>query len=64
MAKQRGEPQEADVEAAVGQLPWYSQGFMRLAKNLKEGHVSTWEARSAVELVDILLWPVMRASGG
>jgi hypothetical protein len=64
VAKVRGEPKAADPEGVVTQLPWYSKGFMVLAKNVKEGQVSLWEARSSIELVDIMLWPIMRANRG
>lgn len=65
-AKSRGDPQAIDPEALVSAQPWFEDGlgYNKLAKNVRQGNVSIWEPRSTIELVDILLWPLVKASKG
>ena len=46
--------------------PWFEDGlgYNKLAKNVRQGNVSIWELRSTIELVDILLWPLVKGSKG
>ena len=50
----------------VGAQPWFEDGlgYNKLAKMVRQGNVSIWELRSTIELVDILLWPYVKASKG
>lgn len=65
-SKCRGDPQPLHPEPLVTAQPWFEDGsgFARLAKNVRQGHVNIWELRSVIELVDILLWPYVKASKG
>lgn len=65
-SKCRGEPKPIDPEALVNAQNWFEDGlgYTALAKDVRLGLVNIWELRSTIELVDILLWPAVKASKG
>ena len=64
--KARGAPQPVDPAEVVHAQGWFEggDGFLRLAKNVRTGALSIWELRSAIELVDVLLWPHVKEVKG
>ena len=65
-SKARGAPQPVDPAEVVHAQGWFEggDGFLRLAKNVRTGVLSIWELRSAIELVDVILWPYVKEVKG